>query len=113
MQQLEPHMQAEKMRVSVIPLSVLDYEDQGRSTPAAKIMVSKPRDQIVADWIGGKLTGTPRMQAGARLARNMAVAGALHLRGTPTLIWQSADGAAGRSDGIPPDLNAVIASIGH
>jgi thiol:disulfide interchange protein DsbG len=42
----------------------------------------------------------------------MAVGGALHLRGTPTFIWRAADGSTGRADGIPPDLNAVIASIG-
>jgi hypothetical protein len=30
----------------------------------------------------------------------MAVADALHLRGTPMLIWKTADGWSGRSDGI-------------
>jgi thiol:disulfide interchange protein DsbG len=112
MKQLEPFVQSGKVRLSVIPLSVLDYEDQGRSTPAAKIMVSEPKERMVADWVAGHLTGTPSVDAAIRLDRNMAVATALHVRGTPTFIWQAADGSAGRADGIPPDLNAVIASIG-
>ena len=112
MRQLAPYVQSGKVRLSVIPLSVLDYEDQGRSTPAAKIMVSEPKDQMVADWVAGSLTGTPSAAAAALLGRNMAIAGALHLRGTPTFIWRAVDGSIGRADGIPPDLNAVIASIG-
>lgn len=112
MRQLAPYVQSGKVRLSVIPLSVLDYEDQGRSTPAAKIMVSEPKDQMVADWIAGGLTSTPSADAAALLGRNMAIAGALHLRGTPTFIWRAADGSVGRADGIPPNLTAVIASIG-
>jgi hypothetical protein len=112
MKQLEPYVQAGKVQVSVIPLSVLDYEDQNRSTPAAKIMVSVPKDRMVADWVEGNLTGAQSADAETRLDRNMTVAAALHLRGTPTFIWQARDGSAGRADGIPPDLNAVIASIG-
>jgi thiol:disulfide interchange protein DsbG len=112
MRQLAPYVQSGKVRLSVIPLSVLDYEDQGRSTPAAKIMVSEPNDQMVADWVAGSLTGRPSADAAALLGRNMAIAGALHLRGTPTFIWRTSDGSPGRADGIPPDLNAVIASIG-
>jgi hypothetical protein len=34
MRQLAPYVQSGKVRLSVIPLSVLDYEDLGRSTPA-------------------------------------------------------------------------------
>jgi thiol:disulfide interchange protein DsbG len=113
MQQLAPYVQAGTVRLSVIPLSVLDYEDEGRSTPAARIMVGEPKDQMVADWVRGRLTGTPPADATAVLDRNMAVAAALQVRGTPTMIWKSADGSAERSDGIPLDLNAVIASIGH
>lgn len=112
MRQLAPYVRSGKVRLAVIPLSVLDYEDQGRSTPAAKIMVSEPQGRMVADWVAGSLTGMPAADAGALLGRNMAIAGALHLRGTPTFIWRAADGSVGRADGIPPDLNAVIASIG-
>lgn len=113
MQQLQPYVQAGKVRLSVIPISVLDYEDHGLSTPAAKIMVGEPPDQMVADWTSGSLKGTPPANAPALLQRNMEVAAALHLKGTPTLIWRESDGASGRADGVPPDFNAVIASIGH
>ena len=113
MRQLAPYVQSGKVRLSVIPLSVLDYEDQGRSTPAAKIMVSEPKGRMVADWVADSLTGTPPADAAALLGQNMAIAGALHLRGTPTFIWRAADGSVERADGIPPDLNAVIASIGN
>jgi thiol:disulfide interchange protein DsbG len=92
---------------------VLDYEDDGLSTPAAKIMVGEPAEQVVADRTSGSLKGTPSPDAPALLARNMQVAAALHLKGTPTLIWRESDGAVGRADGVPPDFNAVIASIGH
>ena len=112
MRQLWPYVESGKVRLSVIPLSVLDYEDQGRSTPAAQIMVSEPKSRMVADWVAGSLSGTPSADAAVLLGRNMAIAGALHLRGTPTFIWRASDGSAGRADGIPPDLNAVIASIG-
>jgi thiol:disulfide interchange protein DsbG len=112
MRQLAPYVQSGKVRLSVIPLSVLDYEDQGRSTPAAQIMVSEPKSRMVADWVAGSLSGMPSADAAVLLGRNMAIAGALHLRGTPTFIWRASDGSAGRADGIPPDLNAVIASIG-
>jgi hypothetical protein len=111
MQQLEPYILSRKLQLSVIPLSVLDYEDQGRSTPAAKIMVSEPPDQMVADWVNGTLIGSPPSTASDLLSKNMAIASALHLRGTPTMIWQNTDGSTGRADGIPPDLASVLSSI--
>jgi thiol:disulfide interchange protein DsbG len=113
MQQLQPYVKAGKVQLSVIPISVLDYEDHGFSTPAAKIMVSEPADQMVADWTSGSLKGTPSADALALLERNMQAASALHLKGTPTLIWRESDNAVGRADGVPPDFNAIIASIGH
>jgi thiol:disulfide interchange protein DsbG len=84
---------------------------EGRITPAARIMVSEPKDQMVADWVAGSLTGTTPADTTALPSRNMTVASTLHLRGTPTFIWKSVNGSAARADGIPPDLNAVITSI--
>jgi thiol:disulfide interchange protein DsbG len=113
MQALEPYVRAGRVQLAVIPLSVLDYEDQGRSTQAAEVMVSELQDQMVAAWTNQQLTGTPSPAAPAVLQRNMAAAAAIQLRGTPTFVWQKADGSVGRSDGLPNDLSAVIASIGH
>jgi len=50
MDQLRPYIASGKLQVAVIPLSVLDYEDQGRSTIAAEGLLSLPADQIVAAW---------------------------------------------------------------
>ncbi len=111
MQALAPYVNAGKLRLSVIPLSILDYEDKGESTVKAKVMVSRPPTRMVADWIDKGLPETAVAGAANRLARNMAVARYIGLTGTPTLLWHARDGLIGRSNGNPGDLAAVIASI--
>jgi thiol:disulfide interchange protein DsbG len=113
MQMLQPYASAGKVQLAVIPLSVLDYEDRGRSTPAAEIMVTQPADRMVAAWSGQQLVGTPPASAPAVLHANMAAAAAIQLKGTPTFVWQKSDGSVGREDGIPNDVAGMIASIGH
>ena len=112
MQQLQPLVASGRVRLSVIPISVLDYEDQGRSTTSALAMLSKPEEQMVAAWEAGQLTGTAAPEGAAKLQANMAAARAIALRGTPTFIWRKADGTEGRADGVPSDLGALIASMG-
>lgn len=111
MQALAPYVNAGKLRLSVIPLSILDYEDKGESTLKAKVMVSRAPTRMVADWIDKGLPETASAGATARLARNMAVAHDIGLTGTPTLLWHTRDGLIGRSDGDPGDLAAIIASL--
>lgn len=113
MQQLQPYVASGRVRLSVIPISVLDYEDQGRSTASALTMLSRPGDRMVAAWTGGQLSGATAPDAAAKLRTNMAAAQAIGLRGTPTFVWRKADGTEGRSDGVPNDLGALIASIGR
>jgi thiol:disulfide interchange protein DsbG len=113
MHQIMPYVNAGKVRVSVIPLSVLDYDDQGASTVKAKVMVSQPPDAMVADWIDQGLPEQASSGASSRLAGNMMLARAIHLRGTPTFLWRKADGRIGYSSGIPPSIGGMIASIGH
>jgi thiol:disulfide interchange protein DsbG len=113
MQLLRPYVEAGHIQLAVIPLSVLDYEDQGRSTPAAEIMVSLPADRMVAAWTGQQLTGTPPAAAANVLQANMAGAAAIHLRGTPTFVWRKSDGSEGRADGLPDEVGAMINSIAH
>lgn len=113
MQQLQPLIQAKRLQLAAIPLSILDHEDNGRSTPSALSMLSQAADQMVPAWAGGRLNGPASPQAPARLAANMAAAEAIGLRGTPTLVWRKADGSEGRSDGMPSDLNAFVASLGR
>ena len=112
MQQLQPYVASGRVRLSVIPISVLDYEDQGRSTTSALAMLSKPEEQMVAAWGAGQLTGAVAPEAAAKLQANMAAAQAVALRGTPTFVWRKADGTEGRADGVPNDLGALISSIG-
>ncbi len=114
MDQLRPYVASGKLQVAVIPLSVLDYEDQGRSTIAAKALLSMPADQIVAAWRDQQTTPLPPAgpDAAARLAQNMAAAEALKLRGTPTLVWRKADGTEGFAVGLPDNIEALLASMG-
>jgi thiol:disulfide interchange protein DsbG len=112
LQELQPFVGKGRVLLAVIPLSVLDYEDQGRSTTAALAMLSKPSDQMVSAWSHGDLNHSPVAAAQARLQGNMAAAEAIHLRGTPTFIWRKTDGTEGRLDGLPTDWGALIDSIG-
>ena len=112
MQQLQPFVASGRVQLAVIPLAVIDHETNGRSTTNALAMLSKPVDEMVTAWNRGDLGEAPVPEATARLQANMAAAQAIRLEGTPTLIWRKADGSEGRSDGLPGDLNAVLASLG-
>lgn len=112
LQQLQPFVASGRVQAAIIPVSVLDYEDQGRSTTSALAMLSKPADQMAPAWSRGDLNGPPSGEAEAKLRANMTAADAIGLRGTPTVIWRKADGKEGRIDGLPEDWNAVIASMG-
>jgi thiol:disulfide interchange protein DsbG len=112
MRQLMPVIAAGQLRVSVVPLAILDYEDHGMSTPEAKIMLSQPPKLMAADWIDKGLAGeTADATAGPKLAFNMSIARAVYLKGTPTFFWRTKAGSIGRSNGLPPDVPAWIASI--
>jgi thiol:disulfide interchange protein DsbG len=111
-QQLRGFAQAGKIRLSIVPLSILDYEDRGQSTRSALALLSKPTDQIVSAWESGDVGGPVSPQAADYLKQNMTIASALGVKGTPTFIWRKADGSAGRIDGVPMDVGALISSIG-
>ncbi len=110
-QMLHPFVEAGKIQLSVIPLSVLDYEDKGQSTKSALALLSKPGEQLVASWQAGNVNDPVIPAAAARLQANMAIAQAIGLQGTPTLIWKKADGTEGRIDGVPNSVEALLASI--
>ena len=111
MEQLRPFIASGKVQVAVVPLSLLDYEDQGRSTVAARVMLSKGAERMVDAWTSNALSGNPDATSAATLQANMAVSEALALRGTPTFYWRKADGSEGRQEGLPTDIGAMIASI--
>ncbi len=111
MEQLRPYIASGKVQVAVVPLSLLDYEDHGRSTIAARVMLSKGAERMVDAWTSNALSGEPDATSAATLQANMAVSEALTLRGTPTFYWRKADGSEGRQEGLPTDIGAMIASI--
>jgi len=109
MQQLQPYVISGRVQVAVIPVSLLDHEDQGLSTARAEAMLSLPREQMVEAWAGNQLAGPVEAGAIVTLQANMMAADRIGLVGTPTFIWRKADGSEGRADGIPTDLEAMIA----
>ena len=112
LQVLQPYVAAGRLQVSVIPLSVLDQEDQGQSTRSALALLSKPAGELVSAWRTGSVNDTPSPEAAERLRANTAIAQAIGLKGTPTFIWRKSDGAEGRIDGIPMSIDALVSSIG-
>ena len=99
------------MQLAVIPVSVLDHEDQGLSTLKAEEMLGLPREQMVAAWAENRLAAPAEPGAVASLQANMMVADRIGLAGTPTFVWRKADGSEGRADGIPANLEAMVASV--
>jgi hypothetical protein len=112
LQMLQPYVVTGRLQIAVIPLSVLDREDQGQSTRSALALLSKPADQLVSAWESGSLNDAPRPEAAERLRANMGIAEAIGLRGTPTFVWRKPDGTEGRIDGIPMSMDALVSSIG-
>lgn len=108
---LKPYVANGKVQLAVVPVAVLDYEDQGKSTSSARMMLSQPTDSMVQAWEDRRLTGSLDPAAIVKLASNMATADALHLKGTPTFVWRKGDGTEGMSAGVPPDLDALLSSI--
>jgi thiol:disulfide interchange protein DsbG len=111
-QALQPYVASGKLQLSVIPLSVLDYEDGGQSTRSALALLSKPAESLVTAWQAGDVAGPPSPDAAARLQGNMAVSHAIGLTGTPTFIWRKPDGSEGRLDGMPSSVDSLVSSIG-
>jgi thiol:disulfide interchange protein DsbG len=112
-QMLQPYVASRRLRISVVPLAVLDYEDHDASTKAALALLSLPADRIVTSWQARDLNGPALPAATTRLRTNMAIAEAIHLTGTPTFIWRKADGSEGRLNGLPTNPNALVASVGN
>lgn len=113
MQELQPFVDAGKVRLRLVPLSILDSEDNGLSTQHALGLVSSAPDQMLATWETGRYPQVPSDDARAKLAANMAAAAASQIRGTPTFFWHKPDGSEGRMDGVPNDMGALVAALGR
>lgn len=112
-QALQPFVASGRLQLTVIPVSVLDHEDQGQSTRSALALLSKPAEQLVAAWQAGSVSEAPSLEAASRLRANMAISGAIGLKGTPTFVWTKQDGTEGRMDGMPSSMDALVASVGR
>ena len=111
-QELQPYAEAGRLQLAIIPLSVLDYEDNGQSTRSALALLSDAPNQIVSAWQSGNEGNGPSPGAQALLQRNMQIAQAIGLKGTPMLWWQSPDGSAAHFDGVPTNVPQFIAGLG-
>jgi thiol:disulfide interchange protein DsbG len=111
MQRLQPLVASGAVRLSVIPIAILDRRNSGASTRASLAMLSRPVGEMVPAWSHNDLAGPPAAEASGRLQANLAAAGAIGLRGTPTFLWRRADGTEGRQDGLPSDVAALVASV--
>lgn len=111
-QQLQPFAAAGRIRLSLVPVAILDHEDDGRSTRSALALLAKAPAEIPGAWQRGETSGPSTSEAQQRLSANMAIATAIGLQGTPTLIWRAHDGKAMRIDGVPTDIGALLTSAG-
>lgn len=110
LQRLQPLVAAGRLHLSVIPVAILDHHNAGRSTADALAMLSRSEEAMIAAWSRGDLRTPPAPEAAARLRENGVAAASIGLRGTPTLVWRRADGTEGRTDGLPNNIEALVAT---
>jgi thiol:disulfide interchange protein DsbG len=108
---LKPFVTAGRIQLALVPISILDYEDNGQSTPAAQSLLSQNRAQMAYAWDHQDFRLAPSEGAPALLEKNNRIAEQIGLQGTPTLVWRKADGSAGEIDGIPKSWEALIAEV--
>ena len=108
---LRPYVTAGRIQLALVPISILDYEDNGQSTPAAQSLLSQNPAQMAEAWDHQNFRLAPSESAPALLEKNNRIAEEIGLHGTPTLVWRKADGSAGEIDGIPKNWDALIAEV--
>ncbi|MBV1834143.1 thiol:disulfide interchange protein [Novacetimonas pomaceti] len=114
MHMLQPAIDAGKVRLKIVPLSLLDYEDNGASTVNAKAMLSLPENEMAQAWVNGRLNpglAAPEPDSGEKLARNTRIARQIGLTGTPTFVWMHRNGGIGQIDGVPTDVATFLTSV--
>src|SRR5260370_7118766 len=85
LQMLQPYVANGRLQVAVIPLSVLDHEDQGQSTRSALALLSKPADQLVSAWQAGNVNDAPTPEAAEPFRAHMAIAQPIRVQSPPPL----------------------------
>ena len=109
--ELKPYVAAGRIQLAIVPISILDYETSGQSTPAAELLLSQDPDRMAEAWDRQSFRAPPSPEAPALLQKNDRIAEEIGLKGTPTLVWRKADGTAGEIDGIPKNWEALIADV--
>lgn len=112
LEELTPAVNAGRLRLAVIPVSILDREDGGASTTKALGMLSLPAAAMVSAWAAHVLPDGDASATGAQLDANMRLASHLGLKGTPTFVWRRADGSLGREDGMPSSPDELLTNMG-
>ncbi len=109
--ELKPYVAAGRIQLAIVPISILDYETNGQSTPAAESLLSQDPARMAEAWDHQSFRAPPSQEAPALLRKNNGIAEAIGLKGTPTLVWRKADGTAGEIDGIPKNWEALVAEV--
>ena len=109
--ELKPYVAAGRIQIALVPISILDYETKGQSTPAAQSLLSQDRGRMAEAWARASFAVPPSPEAAGLLEANNRIAEAIGLKGTPTLVWRRADGTAGEIDGIPKSWDALVAEV--
>ncbi|GBQ21406.1 hypothetical protein AA12717_0872 [Gluconacetobacter sacchari DSM 12717] len=136
---LTPLVEAGKLRLTLLPVSLNDYEDKGSSTRVAQLLLSLPPGEVAGAWnriidrwshtqgtvetdrlwasdwaalvLAGRTTpaGEDRTNASLHLDANTSIANDLGVKGTPTLFWVDRNGHTQQSAGVPADINGMVA----
>ena len=110
---LKPFIEAGRVRVNIVPISILDHEDNGVSTKAALSLLSVPPESMAMAWEQRKFGAPLSETAEGQLQGNGQIAEMIKLTGTPTFLFRKPDGSKGQLDGMPTDMNALVAQVGR
>ena len=109
--ELKPYVAAGRIQLAIVPISILDYETNGQSTPAAESLLSQDPARMAEAWDHQSFRTPASPGAPTLLQKNNRIAEEIGLKGTPTLVWRKSDGTAGEIDGIPKSWEALITEI--
>ena len=109
--ELKSYVVAGRIQLAIVPISILDYETNGQSTPAAESLLSQDPARMAEAWDHQSFRTPASPEAPPLLQKNNRIAEEIGLKGTPTLVWRKSDGTAGEIDGIPKSWEALIAEV--
>lgn len=117
--ELQPSVARGDIQLALLPIAINDHENSGASTPAATALLSLPPRDMGAAWekiiaLHHVADDMPRTDdAALHLQANMAVAHAVGVRGTPTLVWRDRAGVSHVTEGVPRDIGQLVREMGR